>query len=605
MLLDLSSLREVAVSWTSPSTSSAALAILGVLWHRFYLIKGEHHLQGAWYLAIYGIANLILAFALSLLRRLVWLNQSQNYPGVLSVLIQSNVAFLAPMFGSIIIYRLFQHPLKDFRGPRLAAVSKLWHLYHVFGTENHALLDSLHHKYGSIVRTGPQELTIIDPAVLQDIGGPGTSCVKAPWYDMLWPFMSLNSIRIKAKYGARRRRWDEALRVSGTKSPESDQIFIASSKSSKESRLQQFVTLLLRQIDSAGSHPVGISTWFHYFSFDFMGDMAFGHSFALISSLQHSDIEPHYAPSLISQGMWMLRFFTPTPWLGHLCLSLAPYIPFITQKWNKALSWAAETCDARLREYRTDVADNSDVFGRFISSAVRDGDQDSLDRLALYGDAFAITVAGSHTTATVLTMLFHELAQRPELQDALRKEIYAAGAMMRPSQGGGLQEHANIPALENLALMDGCINETMRLYPPVPTGGIRQTTDKGMIIAGEWVPPNTIIVAPRWSIGRLQCAFEEPNNFIPERWTSKPELVKDERAHKPFGTGRHSCPGKRLGMLEVRMVTAMLLTNFKVVLCPPIEKPEIFVAGFRDHFTGQPGQLKLAFIKNSESEGLV
>lgn len=52
------------------------------------------------------------------------------------------------------MYRVFQHPLKEFDGPRLAAVSKLWHSGQMITTENHLLLDSLRAKYGSIIRTG-------------------------------------------------------------------------------------------------------------------------------------------------------------------------------------------------------------------------------------------------------------------------------------------------------------------------------------------------------------------------------------------------------------------------------------------------------------------
>lgn len=35
----------------------------------------------------------------------------------------------------------------------------------------------------------------------------------------------------------------------------------------------------------------------------------------------------------------------------------------------------------------------------------------------------------------------------------------------------------------------------------------------------------------------VEEAFVDPHNFIPERWYSKPELVKDKRAHAPFSLG--------------------------------------------------------------------
>lgn len=38
--------------------------------------------------------------------------------------------------------------------------------------------------------------------------------------------------------------------------------------------------------------------------------------------------------------------------------------------------------------------------------------------------------------------------------------------------------------------------------------------------------------------------FELPNEFIPERWTSKPELVKNASVYSPFSIGKfyHACP---------------------------------------------------------------
>ena len=32
--------------------------------------------------------------------------------------------------------------------------------------------------------------------------------------------------------------------------------------------------------------------------------------------------------------------------------------------------------------------------------------------------------------------------------------------------------------------------------------------------------------------------FEKAEEYIPERWYSKPELVKDRQAHVPFGLGK-------------------------------------------------------------------
>lgn len=72
------------------------------------------------------------------------------------------VAFLAwtslvlSLWTSILVYRAFFHPLKNFPGPFGARLSKLWSLNKVLETNIrwYRTLDELHQKYGDFVRTG-------------------------------------------------------------------------------------------------------------------------------------------------------------------------------------------------------------------------------------------------------------------------------------------------------------------------------------------------------------------------------------------------------------------------------------------------------------------
>jgi hypothetical protein len=103
----------------------------------------------------------------------------------------------------------------------------------------------------------------------------------------------------------------------------------------------------------------------------------------------------------------------------------------------------------------------------------------------------------------------------------------------------------------------------MRLVPAVLTFSSRVTPPEGLIIDGTFIPGNTKICAPRYTIGRrkrttpshpshslktanrpqannpqVETAYVNPHSFIPERWYSKPELIKDKRAFAPFGIGK-------------------------------------------------------------------
>ena len=57
-------------------------------------------------------------------------------------------------------------------------------------------------------------------------------------------------------------------------------------------------------------------------------------------------------------------------------------------------------------------------------------------------------------------------------------------------------------ALAALPHLEAVINETLRSCPPAMTGGNRLTSDEGLWIGDTWIPPNTKITAPRYSISR-------------------------------------------------------------------------------------------------------
>lgn len=62
--------------------------------------------------------------------------------------------YLTALFASVTIYRLLFHKLKHFPGPKLAAVSKLWQVWHARHATNHLVMQGLYKKYGQFVRSG-------------------------------------------------------------------------------------------------------------------------------------------------------------------------------------------------------------------------------------------------------------------------------------------------------------------------------------------------------------------------------------------------------------------------------------------------------------------
>jgi len=120
-------------------------------------------------------------------------------------------------------------------------------------------------------------------------------------------------------------------------------------------------------------------------------------------------------------------------------------------------------------------------------------------------------------------------------------------------------EKIDYVSLSKLKHLDAVINEAMRLHPAVPSGVQRQTPPEGLLIGNTFIPGNTIMKVPLHTVFRGMFrsnasphpfvsltldpdsrSFDRPLEFIPERWTTRPELTKDASVFTPFSTGK--CP---------------------------------------------------------------
>lgn len=150
-------------------------------------------------------------------------------------------------------------------------------------------------------------------------------------------------------------------------------------------------------------------------------------------------------------------------------------------------------------------------------------------------------IAISEPTATVLIGIFCELAKNTQHADKIYSEVRDISIR-------------DVKLLATLPHLEAVIAESLRLYPALPTGGNRKTPDHGIVIGGRYIPPQTTVVAPRYSISRSKFltwvvkldltaflgedCFERANEFIPERWYLRPDMIHNKSAFAPFGTGK-------------------------------------------------------------------
>lgn len=110
---------------------------------------------------------------------------------------------------------------------------------------------------------------------------------------------------------------------------------------------------------------------------------------------------------------------------------------------------------------------------------------------------FSCLTVSSETVASTLVYLFYFLALHPNHLKLVQAEL--SNVNVRDPK-----------VLQSLEHLNGVINETLRLWPAVPTGGLRQVPPEGAVICGQFVPGGTTICAPRWSLSRRKLGTGAP-----------------------------------------------------------------------------------------------
>lgn len=104
----------------------------------------------------------------------------------------------------------------------------------------------------------------------------------------------------------------------------------------------------------------------------------------------------------------------------------------------------------------------------------------------------------SDTTAVTITSLFYELSQRLDICSQLQEEI---------DEYKKEHKKSDYASLSHLKLLQACIDETLRLHPVVPSGLQRMTPPEGLQIGDTFIPGDTIVQVPSYTLQRGERAY--------------------------------------------------------------------------------------------------
>ncbi|KAL3425984.1 cytochrome P450 [Phlyctema vagabunda] len=444
----------------------------------------------------------------------------------------------------IVSYRIWIHPLRRYRGPKIWAASRLPYAYHSFnGTINYQL-ERLHNKYGPVVRITPNELSYTNAEAWDDIYTRSPHG-KAPLKKSRNFAEPENGVRglLTAPDEKSHGRMRRVLSPGFSEKAVRDQ----------EPIISIYFDQLMQRLKENCGKPVDMQKWFSFFAFDVIGDLTFGESFkALETSKEHPWISTFTNDQRTNVLMALSFRFTP---LDQILLKLIPESMREKQRAHKAFGVAG------LRERLSYKKPRQD----FLVNVQKTIDTPQGFSMAEMEDTIPILViAGAETTSTALAGAVYYLATNPAAYKKLTAEIRGAFKS---------EEEINMVSVNNLSYELAVLNETLRILPPAPSTLPRITPREGSMICGHFVPGNTIVGVNYWSAFHSPSNFRDPYRFVPERWLTPEQDEMAERYQndqkkvaQPFSVGPRNCLGRVLAYAEMKVVLARLIWNFDLQL---------------------------------------
>ncbi|XP_039129012.1 flavonoid 3',5'-hydroxylase-like [Dioscorea cayenensis subsp. rotundata] len=166
-------------------------------------------------------------------------------------------------------------------------------------------------------------------------------------------------------------------------------------------------------------------------------------------------------------------------------------------------------------------------------------------------------LAGTDTSTIIVEWALAELIKNPTILKQLQSEMDAIIGQERI-----LQEDD----VSNLPYLQAVCKEALRLHASTPLS-IPHYSFESCEVEGYHIPTDTRLLINIWAIGRDPDIWENPLEFVPERFLPCGKAVNIEPHGTDFemitfGAGRRICVGKQAGMVFVQYLVGVLVQGF-------------------------------------------
>ena len=207
-----------------------------------------------------------------------------------------------------------------------------------------------------------------------------------------------------------------------------------------------------------------------------------------------------------------------------------------------------------------DYAGRRDLLWRLATARDRDTG-DGLGRDELHDEILTLGATAA-TSLRPLPWVWYLLATHPRAERRLHAELDQVLGDGPP----GLHDLAKLTWLRQV------LDETMRLYPPLPIMMMRRAmTDD--TLCGRRIRRGSVVAVVPWVVHRHRKLWHDPDRFDPDRFTPEAIAARPRGAYLPFAIGPHVCVGASMAMLQLMVAVAVLARHFRFRLVPgrPVE----------------------------------
>ncbi|KAM3510947.1 hypothetical protein MY11210_005413, partial [Beauveria gryllotalpidicola] len=492
----------------------------------------------------------------------VWLHRMVQGHMVLAV-----TGLAALFLITVVVYRLTLHPLARVPGPVLAAATGAYEAYFQLikdgGGRYWVEIDRLHDIYGPIVRISPWEVHIKD-SNWNDVYKLSSRAAKPRWY------------------------YKSFGKATSTATTESDHLhrirrqavqpwFSSQNVTRSLPKIQEAINKLHDRLASSVGQVINLSDAYRSLSLDVATAFIFRKPFG---ALDHPDFNKDFNEAIKSYGRIGL-FSRHLFGLPHWLLQSLPVS--IT---NKISPRAGQAFVATVNRFARYAFDNPVVPEEGPQDAVQTmlaadlaKQQKTFDRV--FSECRGFILAGTETTATVLTSITYHALANPEILTRLRTEIRSA----LEAKGTAL-EYQEIRALPYLT---GVINEALRTSNSVSGRLVRYSDVAGFQYQQCFLPRGTCISVSMNDLHMDPVMFPEPEKFNPDRWLKQSDYKRLVKHLQPWGRGSRICLGLELAYTDLYLTVSRLFDpqcSFKMQLFKTKQSDWDL---FHDYFGPEPG----------------